>query len=224
MNIRPFHSPTRNPLRYRNLLRAIAVTSLFFFAASAPAGAGSHGGRLDYKVGFLGIPSSATQFEMSVPVPWTRETVGQLKKLGFNTIQLDVAWGTRPGDEPLNIEDVVQLSAEQDQQSCQAAEDQSCRDLIMADQRPQPPDGRGTAEGLCQLGIADAPIGRYPVRILQKTNGEQDHSHDDHCQDGPIPFLEQQPESQQDNHRRTASEWAKAGCPIPICLFPRGLR
>ena len=71
---------------------------------------------MDYRVGFLGIPSSVTQFEMSVPVPWTRETVGQLKKLGFNTIQLTVAWGRRPGDEPLNLEDVVQLSPEQDRE------------------------------------------------------------------------------------------------------------
>ena len=38
---------------------------------------------------------------MSVPVPWTRETAGQLKKLGFNTIPLNVAWGRRPGDKPL---------------------------------------------------------------------------------------------------------------------------
>ena len=89
---------------------------LLVVAANTPISASSDGGRLDYKVGFLGNPSSATQFEMSVPVPWTRETIGQLKKLGFNTIQLNVAWGRRPGDEPLNIEDVVQLSAEQDQQ------------------------------------------------------------------------------------------------------------
>ena len=116
MKLRHFHSPSRNPLGYRNLLRATPMVWWLVIAASAPAGAGSDGGRLEYKVGFLGIPSSAAQFEMSVPVPWTRETVGQLKKLGFNTIQLNVAWGTRPGDEPLNIEDVVQLSAEQDQQ------------------------------------------------------------------------------------------------------------
>jgi hypothetical protein len=94
----------------------MAVTWWCAFAAGTPAGAGTDRGRLEYKVGFLGIPSSATQFAMSVPVPWTRETVGQLKRLGFNTIQLNVAWGRRPGDEPLNIEDVVHLSAEQDQQ------------------------------------------------------------------------------------------------------------
>ncbi len=89
---------------------------LILFVAGASAGAGSEGSRLEYKVGFLGVPSSSTEFEMSVPVPWTRETVGRLKKLGFNTIQLNVAWGTRPGDEPLNLEDVVELSPEEDRQ------------------------------------------------------------------------------------------------------------
>jgi hypothetical protein len=72
-------------------------------------------GALEYKVGFLGIPSSITP-EMPIPVPWTRETVGQLKKLGFNTIQVNVAWGTRPADEVLNIEDLVQLTPEQEKQ------------------------------------------------------------------------------------------------------------
>lgn len=67
-----------------------------------------------YRVGFLGVPNSLTPFEMTVPVPWTRDTVGRLKYLGFNTVQLNVAWGARPGDEPLNLEDVVALSPEED--------------------------------------------------------------------------------------------------------------
>ena len=73
-------------------------------------------GHLAYKVGFLGGPSSSVPFEMTVSVPWTNATVGQLKKLGFNTIQINVAWGPRPADEVLNIEDVVQLSPEQERQ------------------------------------------------------------------------------------------------------------
>ena len=73
-------------------------------------------GHLDYKVGFLGNPSSSVPFEMTVPVPWTTETVGQLKTLGFNTIQINVAWGPRPADEVLNIEDVVQLTPDQERQ------------------------------------------------------------------------------------------------------------
>jgi hypothetical protein len=71
---------------------------------------------LDYKVGFLGNPSSSVPFEMTVPVPWTTDTVGQLKDLGFNTVQINVAWGPRPADEVLNIEDLVQLSPEQERQ------------------------------------------------------------------------------------------------------------
>src|ERR1022692_4772676 len=31
---------------------------------------------------------------------------------GFNTIQLNLAWGWRPHDEPLNIEDVIDLPAD----------------------------------------------------------------------------------------------------------------
>jgi hypothetical protein len=71
---------------------------------------------LDYKVGFLGNPSSSIDFEMTVPVSWTSETIGRLKKLGFNTIQINVAWGTRPDDEPLNLEDIVRLTPEQEKQ------------------------------------------------------------------------------------------------------------
>ena len=32
-----------------------------------------------------------------------------LKSLGFNTVQLNIAWGCRPADEPLNLEDVTEL-------------------------------------------------------------------------------------------------------------------
>lgn len=68
---------------------------------------------LQYKVGFLGIPESFYRLvDMPVAVPWTAETLEQLKDLGFNTIQLNVAWGPRPGDEPLNLEDIVELDAE----------------------------------------------------------------------------------------------------------------
>ncbi|MHB1461483.1 MAG: hypothetical protein ACYC1M_09405 [Armatimonadota bacterium] len=72
---------------------------------------------LQYKVGFLGIPESLYRLvDMPVAVPWTHETLEKLKNLGFNTIQLNVAWGARPGDEPLNLEDVVELSPELDAQ------------------------------------------------------------------------------------------------------------
>ena len=61
--------------------------------------------KLAYRVGFLGSP-------VRPDVPWTRENLARLKALGFNTIQLNIAWGARPGDEPLNLEDVVSLPGE----------------------------------------------------------------------------------------------------------------
>jgi len=66
------------------------------------------GQNLQYKVGFLGIPYSV-QGDMHIPVEWNEENIGKLKLLGFNMIQINVAWGSRPADEPLNIEDVVEL-------------------------------------------------------------------------------------------------------------------
>ncbi|MBI4978527.1 MAG: hypothetical protein HZC28_13695 [Spirochaetes bacterium] len=63
---------------------------------------------LRYKVGFLGIPGG-----QPIADKWTAENIERLKALGFNTIQLNVAWGSRPGDEPLNIEDIVELTPEQ---------------------------------------------------------------------------------------------------------------
>ena len=116
MNITSFQPAGSNLLVRIYLLRAMFVLCFLLSAACVPALAGSGAGRLAYKVGFLGIPSSTTEFEMRVPVPWRRESIRQLKQLGFNTIQLNVAWGTRPGDEPLNLEDVVQLSPAEDQQ------------------------------------------------------------------------------------------------------------
>jgi hypothetical protein len=35
-----------------------------------------------------------------------------LKRYGFNTVQLNIAWGPRPADEPLNLEDVLTPSGE----------------------------------------------------------------------------------------------------------------
>jgi len=56
-----------------------------------------NGNNLQYCVGFLGCPPRPD-------VPWTRQNLARLKELGFNTIQLNIAWGYRPGDEPLNLE------------------------------------------------------------------------------------------------------------------------
>ena len=70
--------------------------------------------RLDYRVGHLGLPGSYDFWSWTRRVAWATENIARLRNLGFNTVQLNVAWGARPGDEPLNLEDVVALTSEQD--------------------------------------------------------------------------------------------------------------
>ena len=60
---------------------------------------------LAYRVGFLGCPTRPD-------VEWNLANLSRLQDLGFNTMQLHIAWGSRPNDEPLNIEDVVALAPE----------------------------------------------------------------------------------------------------------------
>ena len=55
-----------------------------------------------FRVGIMGCPARPE-------VAWTTENLEHLKALGFNTMQLNIAWGARPADEPLNLEDVVEL-------------------------------------------------------------------------------------------------------------------
>lgn len=57
----------------------------------------------DLRINFLGCPSQPD-------VAWSEENVQRLVDLGFNALQLNVAWGARPGDEPLNLEDVIDQS------------------------------------------------------------------------------------------------------------------
>ncbi|WP_242155579.1 hypothetical protein [Aestuariivivens sediminis] len=57
---------------------------------------------IEYKVGLLGAPSYPD-------VEWNDENMQTMKDLGFNTMQLNIAWGYRPGDDPLNLEDVLEL-------------------------------------------------------------------------------------------------------------------
>ena len=64
------------------------------------------------RVGFLGNPNSSTPFRFWKVVPWSDANLKQLKDLGFNAIQINVAWGPRPDDEPLNLEDVIELPAD----------------------------------------------------------------------------------------------------------------
>ncbi len=59
----------------------------------------------ELRVGILGCPSRPS-------VAWNVENLERLKTLGFNTMQLNIAWGYRPADEPLTLEDVIELPTE----------------------------------------------------------------------------------------------------------------
>ena len=58
--------------------------------------------QVEYKVGILGCPDHPN-------VEWNDANMQRMKYLGFNTMQLNIAWSWRPNDETLNLEDVVAL-------------------------------------------------------------------------------------------------------------------
>jgi len=53
-----------------------------------------------YKVAIIGTPTNTD-------IRYDAKQLGALKQLGFNTIQLNIAWGYRPADEALNLEDIL---------------------------------------------------------------------------------------------------------------------
>jgi len=56
-------------------------------------------GGFRYFVGIVGNPS--------IPdIRWDDEQLEQIKALGVNTLQLSIAWGHKPADEVLNLEDL----------------------------------------------------------------------------------------------------------------------
>lgn len=53
-----------------------------------------------YKIAIVGNPSDPD-------MRYDSSQMQALKDLGFNTLQLNIAWGARPADEPLNLEDIL---------------------------------------------------------------------------------------------------------------------
>ncbi len=89
---------------------AMIIVALGMSHAARGAGIGQ-GANLQYRVGFLGQPASCEP-QWIRTVAWNKENVDKLKDLGFTVIQVDVAW-TRPEDEILNLEDIVELTPDQ---------------------------------------------------------------------------------------------------------------
>ena len=53
-----------------------------------------------YKVAIIGNPSNPD-------IRYDESQMQALKNLGYNTLQLNIAWGARPADDPLNLEDIL---------------------------------------------------------------------------------------------------------------------
>lgn len=53
------------------------------------------------RIAILNHPAAPTAVE------WSPDALEVLTQLGFDTVQLNIAWGARPADEPLNLEDVL---------------------------------------------------------------------------------------------------------------------
>jgi hypothetical protein len=92
----------------KNLLASAALSVfLIFIIIICPAKARSQQTTIqiqnpEYKVGFIGAPDETN-------VEWNDKNMQKMKDIGFNTIQLNIAWGYRPNDEPLNLEDVISI-------------------------------------------------------------------------------------------------------------------
>jgi hypothetical protein len=98
------------------------IMLLCALAGDLSAQSSSVSNRFGYRIAILGYPidlafhydtkNPMKEYIASLPAPkveWNRENLNKLKALGFNVIQLNIAWGYRPMDEPLNLEDVVDL-------------------------------------------------------------------------------------------------------------------
>ena len=86
-------------------MATVAATPLPLLAGDAdpgPAGnlsVATQPGGFKYFVGIVGNPS--------VPdISWSDEELEQIKALGVNMVQLSIAWGNKPANEVLNLEDM----------------------------------------------------------------------------------------------------------------------
>jgi hypothetical protein len=100
--IQPLHWDKPDPGMAERVWRSSQGTPVAAVTASAlpqSAGAPSAPGGFKYFVGIVGNPS--------VPdISWSDEQLEQIKGLGVNMVQLSIAWGGKPANEVLNLEDL----------------------------------------------------------------------------------------------------------------------
>ncbi len=81
---------------------AAAIVALFLLATRQVSAQETHPPAL--RIGILGSPIHR--------VAWTDTSVEALKAFGFNEVQINIAWGSRPFGEALNLVDVVTVPGE----------------------------------------------------------------------------------------------------------------
>ncbi len=101
----------KQPTMNKTILTILASTLAAWVPSRSLAGEEPPLVAVPYRVGFLGQPASCEPTWIR-KVEWSQENVRRLKDLGFTVIQIDVAW-TRPDDEILCLEDLIELSPEQ---------------------------------------------------------------------------------------------------------------
>ncbi len=85
------------------LTLAIAAGSALVMAAKPASVPRENPGGFKYFIGIVGNPSSPD-------ISWSDDELTKIKALGVNMVQLSIAWGGKPANEVLNLED---LDAEQ---------------------------------------------------------------------------------------------------------------
>ncbi|MGI8904982.1 MAG: hypothetical protein ACR2IE_00635 [Candidatus Sumerlaeaceae bacterium] len=75
-------------------------------AAAIPPPARQTSDPLQLRVALLGNPNSYPE--------WTDARLASVREAGFNAIQINIAWLSRPNDEALNLRDVVTLPADKE--------------------------------------------------------------------------------------------------------------
>jgi len=94
-----------NSIRF---VEARVLMSLVVMAClSQAAGATPSAAPVQYRIGILGAPSFPDDPNPILEVKWNDENLQKMKDLGFNAMQINMAWAYRPYDEILNLEDVV---------------------------------------------------------------------------------------------------------------------
>lgn len=84
----------------RKLIAATLWTTALAWSQCSPV-------ESNIRIGIMGNPT--------VRPSWSDEEVKAFVGLGFNEVQLNIAWGSRPFGEPLNLLDVVTVPGEQEQ-------------------------------------------------------------------------------------------------------------